>query len=313
MINIHFQSALPGGISEAGQRFMDAMPEASAQLTSPDLAPNIRAAAHEEYTPRADRALERYGVSVEKLEIAGVPCLRLLPPNKPDDITQAILYFYGGGYIYGGAYNDICITAALCHFSNTSVIAPQYRLAPEHPWPAASDDAFNVYKALLNDKEISRICFAGESAGGNLTLNLTHRVKQAGLPPPASLALMSPWCDLTPWRTQLANNESPPVDPTLHPDDLDFYTQCYAGENTPTDPSISPIYSDFDPTFPRTMITTATRDVLMPQCIRLAQKMRLSGVDTDLRVYPGLCHVFECYDEIPEAEISIRDFANFLF
>ena len=313
MKNSQLHSSIPGHVSAAGKRFMDAMPKASAQLTSPELAANIRAAAHTEYTPRADRALHRYSVGVENLEIAGIPCLRLVPRNSSVNPSEVILYFYGGGFVYGGAYNDICITAALCHFSGTAVIAPEYRLAPEHPWPAASDDAFSVYTALLENDDISRIRFAGESAGGNLTLNLTHRVRQAGLPLPVSLALMSPWSDLTPWRTQLSNDESLPVDPTLHPDDLDFYTQCYAGENTQTNPSISPIYGEFDAAFPRTMITSATRDVLMPQCIRLAQKMRFSGVDTELRIFPGLCHVFECYDEIPESEVSIKDLANFLF
>ncbi len=313
MADKRFKTSIPGGVTESGKLFIDAMPRASAQLTSPDLAPDIRAAAKEEYTPRSDRAIEKYGVDVETIEIAGVSCIRLQPANKPANADQLILYFYGGGFVYGSAYNDICITAALCHFTGTTVIAPEYRLSPEHPWPAASDDAFGVYKLLLENNEFSRISFAGESAGGNLTLNLTLRLRQAGLPPPVSLALMSPWCDLTPWRTQLADDESFPVDPTLHPDDLDFYTGCYAGKNDLARADISPIYGEFDATFPRTMISTATKDVLMLQCIRLAQKLRHCGADAELRIFPGLCHVFECYEEIPEAEISIRNFADFLF
>ncbi len=293
---------------------MSMRPEVTPQLINADAVAKIRDQGHAEYLPRANRAASKHNVTSKWIEVGGIPCLELLPKQATTFSAHTLLYFFGGGYVYGGAEDDMCISAVLCAFTGARVIAPQYRLAPEYPYPAATNDGFQVYLSLLRQIDPCEIAIAGESAGGNLALSTLQRARKDNLTMPSRVALLSPWCDLTPWQQQLKNNGMNfPSDPTLHRDDLDHYAMHYAPRHRLNTPEISPLYGAFDPKFPPTMISTATRDILMPQAIRLAQRLSQAGVDTALRIYPDLCHVFECYEEIPEAEDSLKALADFLF
>lgn len=152
----------------------------------------FRADAKVQFLPRAERAVRRHAVNVSSIEIAGVACLEVIPRNLVPGRT--IVYFYGGGYVTGSAREDLIVAAALADGTNARLVAPEYRLAPEHPWPAAVDDGYAVFQALA--VESGAIAVAGESAGGNLALVTLLRARRANLRMPAATVLLSPWCDL---------------------------------------------------------------------------------------------------------------------
>jgi len=260
------------------------------------------------FAVRAERKLRRFSLESKSVTVGGIPCLEVIPDHARTDHT--ILYFYGGGYIMGSAFEDQIISAELAHLTGLRVVSPEYRLAPEHPWPAAINDGFAVFEALADEVRASRVAIVGESAGGNLALTVLHRARLANMAMPRSAALMSPWCDLENRGDSHSANDG--RDPSLPQSWLAAASDMYAGKKEHADPLVSPLNGDFDTTYPPAIITTGTRDILMSQSLRLARIMREAGIATDLRVWDGLWHVFEFYDELPEAEQSIRDVADFI-
>lgn len=255
-------------------------------------------------TPAVERVLKNTKVTIQDVTINGVPCMEVNPPKLT--APWPILYGFGGGFIQGSPFEDLTIAAPLCAMTGTVLVIPSYRLAPEHPWPAAIDDGFSVYQALC-DKPFAVV---GESAGGNLMLALMLRAKKAGLNLPKAAALMSAWCDLDTSSDSQSFNDG--RDPSLATQDSKIASNFYAGHNDITIPDISPINGSYDSDFPPCLVTTGTRDLLLSLSIRLARVLRESGVDVDLQVWEGLWHVFEWDDRIPEANQSLSNIAVFL-
>ena len=261
----------------------------------PDLRRDIRA--------EADAALpglvEKWSLALNWRDVAGVACLIIDPVRRRDGAD--ILYLFGGGFITGGPVEDLMISGKLAAMTGRRVISPAYRLAPEHPFPAALDDAEAVARTMDTPLAIS-----GESAGGNLALALTIRLMRDGAAPDR-LALLSPAADMT----AAFDPHAAPDDPFLSPHLVDAVPKAYAGEADKTNPEISPIHHEFDASWPPTLITTGTRDRFAGQCAALARAIREGGGLSDLRLWDGLWHVFEYYD-IPEADASMREIAAFL-
>lgn len=281
---------------------------AGTTVVTPEDLPEIRAFLSEIYEPRGERAIQRHGVSVTDMTIAGCPALRILPGSG--QTTMTMLYFFGGGHITGNPRQDLPITAAFADYGQCDVVSPAYRLAPENPYPAALEDAVAVYTALLATVPAERLVLAGESAGANLTLALLLRIKALGLPMPAKVALLSPWCDLTPENTY--GDEPQEFDPTINLGNLYRAARFYAGDSDPFHPEISPVFGAFGPDFPPIIITTGTRDRLLFDVLRLVLSMQSSGLEPTLRIWPDMGHVFEFYDELPEEDLSLRELADFL-
>ena len=297
----------PALASPAARAFVAASAGPGAYRLTPKTVERYREETRAEFVPRAERALERLGPKVERTEIDGVPCLEVTPADSAPERT--ILYGYGGGYVSGSAFEDLIISAALADLAHARIITPEYRLAPEHPYPAAVDDGYAVYRAVADETPAGAFALAGESAGGNLALAILLRAQRDGLPMPGAVALLSPWSDLA---NRGDNPNGDGRDPTLDAETLDDYAGLYAGGADLADPDISPINGRFGPDFPPVLITSGTRDALMGQCTRLAQVLREAGVDVDLRIRDGLWHVFEFYDELPEARQSLEEIAAFL-
>jgi len=273
---------------------------------SPENLPDIRTAGLAEMKPFAGRVKRRLKLKTKPIDIAGVPCLEITPPVVRDERT--ILYMFGGGYVVGGPTEDLPISGSLGAYAQARVISPAYRLAPEHPYPAAVDDGFAVYKELINRVPAGGLAIAGESAGGGAALAILQRARADGILHPAACALLSPWCELA----DMGSMADMSLDPTFAPGNLERYAEYYAAEHDRLIPEISPTYGHYDESFPPTVITTGTHDKLLSQVCRLAQVMRRGGMSVDLRVWEDLWHVFEYYEGIPEADLSLREIAAFL-
>ena len=254
--------------------------------------------------PISEKALKHHKITTSEIEINGVPCLVLNPFERKKNRT--ILYIFGGGFTVGSPLEDIPISASLAAKTGAQVISPAYRLAPEHPFPAALDDIATVARQIFTNDH--NACIAGESAGANLALGVMHRLRQANLPMPQAAAFLSPPTD----KTMRDDSFNLGRDPTLKPARIKQIEDAYIGDHDRSNPEISPIYGAFDAHFPPSIITTGTRDLLLSSSIRLARVMREAGMVVDLRVWEGMWHVFEYYPEIPEADASLTEIAAFL-
>ncbi len=297
----------PAPASPAALAFLASSPAPRSYRLTPETIDRYRTEIRAEFVPRAERALARFSPKLEHTEIGGIPCLEASPADGIADRT--ILYGYGGGYVSGSAFEDLIVTAALADLACARVITPEYRLAPEHPYPAAVDDGYAVYRAISREIPTGTLAIAGESAGGNLALTMLLRAKKDGLPMPGAVALLSPWSDLAD-RGDNPNADGP--DPTLDAESLGDYAMLYAGEADLTDSDVSPVNGRFDGDFPPVLITSGTRDALMGQCVRLSQVLSDAGITVDLRIRDGLWHVFEFFDELPEARQSLQEISDFL-
>lgn len=290
-------------ISPEAQALLDACePTPNIPLADIDF-PQLRANTRADYQPQIDLALKRYPVEIVETHLHDTPCQIVTP--KGSNPTAQILYLFGGGFVQGSPEEDLPITAALAVKTNARVIVPHYPLAPEHPFPAALDTVTTLAANILSDAPETLL--AGESAGGNLALALTHRLRTKGIQPNA-IALMSPASDLA----YTGDSGAADRDPVLSAHRIGTVLDAYLQGANPHTPDASPINGPFDATFPPTFITSGTRDQFLSNCVRLDRTLRNAGAASDLRIWEGLWHVFEFYPEIPEADASLTEIAEFL-
>lgn len=265
----------------------------------------FRANARMEALPRSDRAVTRHPVEVAEALVSDRPCL-IVTPEAWDGTSEA-LYCFGGGYFSGSAREDLILAAPLAAYSGRRITLVDYRLAPEHPYPAAIDDGMAVYREMAARGPFALV---GESAGGNLALVLLLRALREGLALPERIALLSPWCDLTADEASRGNPEGD--DPTLTPAMTREAAAIYADGADLTDPELSAVFAGWPDGLPPMLLTTGSRDLLRDQVLRLAGRLRAAGNACEVRVHPHMWHVFEFYDEIPEADRSLREIGEFL-
>ncbi len=298
----------PLSVSPEAQEFINSAPPLeSAEITS-EAIQSIRDLAATLYQPAVDRVSATYSPMVEETIIRGVPVQRVSSSPDVDENGPVLFYCFGGGFVTGSPTSDQILTVPLACKTGAVVYAPHYRLAPEHSYPAASDDCFAVYEALLGQVGEERIAIAGESAGGNLALSVLIRSRQANLPMPKAAALFSPFVDFSCASDTLTTLNG--IDPTLGP--VGPFVNAYAAGCDVSEPALSPINAEYDSSFPPVLITTGTRDLLLSESARLSTCMRQAGVNVSLHVWEGMWHVFEFYPEIPEAQQSLNEVAGFL-
>lgn len=227
------------------------------------------------------------GCQFDAITVNGIQALRTRYRNPTEGI---ILYLHGGGYIIGSPDTHRGITGHLARASSQTIIAPDYRLAPEHPFPAALDDAEAVYEGLLKEgHDPASIAIAGDSAGGGLTIALAMRLRDRGRPLPASLTVFSPWVDLT--HQQLY---SPECEPVLQPRWIEKAATLYCGQQPRTTPLISPIHGDLDG-LPPLLIQVGSEEILLNDARQLSELASRQGVETTLEIYNSLWHVFQVH------------------
>jgi acetyl esterase/lipase len=242
-------------------------------------------------------------------KIAGVPVRIVTPDAMPEaNRDKVLLNLHGGGFNSdSGSYTE---TIPIAGYAKIKVVAVLYRLAPEHPFPAAVDDSVAVYKALLKTYKPEHIAIYGTSAGATLTAEVAARLKQLGLPQPAALGIFSGMGDFAREGDSIAlyalRGLAGPLDPP-HPGPRD---QDYVTSTDPKDPILSPIYSDLHG-LPPTLFVTSGRDLLLSGTANLHRAYLNAGVDARLVVYDALPHAFWYNSNLPESIEANKLMAEF--
>ena len=221
-----------------------------------------------------------------------------------------ILYCHGGGYATGSTKYARTVTSKFVEATSMSAIAFDYRLTPEHPYPAAIDDAVKVWDYLMyQGYGAEDIIVAGDSAGGNLALELLLRIKAKKRMMPKALVLLSPWTDMT--CSGESHETRADIDPVLDREYLAAAIKYYAGENELDDPRISPLYADFTE-FPPTYIQVGDNEMLLDDATRLYKELLKYNVLTRISIYDGMWHVFQMAPFKKSFE-AIKEAADFIY
>jgi acetyl esterase/lipase len=257
----------------------------------------------EPFVPRPPK-----GTTTLALEADGIQALRIDVPQARRD--RCVLFFHGGGYSYGNAplYQDFMWRIGTA--ARASVVYFDYRLAPEHPFPAALDDAVRVARWVATQFDPQRIAFVGDSAGGGLVLATLKKLRdQADTLPRAAVAI-SPWTDLALTGPSLRTNYK--ADPMMDAAQFPAIAKRYLGGADPRDPYVSPLYGDAAG-LPPTLIQAGSDEVLLDDAVRMAEAMRAAGCDIELDVWPKMPHVWHLYARIlPEGRKAIDRVGQFL-
>jgi epsilon-lactone hydrolase len=248
------------------------------------------------------------GVRISRSSIGPYQGDLILPEGG--DASRLIIYYHGGGFFMLSAYAYRVITTTLARAAGVAVFAPDYRLAPEHPAPAAHDDAFGVYQwALKQGYAADRMALSGDSAGGNLALATVVRARDAELPLPRALALFSPWLDFS---EEGASYRSTTDDPVLQPSLLDGFKRAYLGDGDRKSPQVTPFYADFTG-LPPTLVHVGSWERLYDDSVTLVERMRTAGVDAVLKIFDGMCHGWQLFAPmLDEGMESIEEGAHFI-
>ncbi len=211
--------------------------------------------------------------------------------NRAHMKKYIILYCHGGGYSTGSSLYARTLTGKLAASTSMDVLSFDYRLAPEHPYPAATEDAMQVWNYLMLLGYGARdIILAGDSAGGNLALSLTLKLKEEGRLLPRGLVLMSPWTDLTSsGKSYISKAE---IDPVLNGAYLEKMIRNYAEGQELTNPLISPLFGDYVG-FPPTYIQVGNNEILLDDSVMLYKKLLKANVSVKLEMFKGMWHVFQ--------------------
>ena len=245
-------------------------------------------------------------VTVTAAVLGGVPTAEITVDGI--EPRHVVLYFHGGVYALGDAFLAAELASQVGRRTHAKVISVDYRLAPEHPYPAAVDDALAAYEALLhNGTSPSDIVFAGESAGGALAIATLVNARDHGLPLPAAAFAMSPYVDLTLAGASMETRSD--VDPLLNRARLEPRISDYTSGQDPALPLISPLFADLSG-LPPLIIQAGTHEVLLDDALRLAQQAAGADVEVTLDITPGVPHVFQAYHAILDEAAEALDRAG---
>lgn len=234
------------------------------------------------------------------------------PVHDAGAARPVLLYLHGGGFIACSPETHRPLVGSLVRRTKGEAFVPAYRLAPEHPYPAALDDAVSAYRYLITERGIapSRIVITGDSAGGGLALALAMSLRDDGLPQPAGIVLFSPWTDLAATGDSLDENSDRCA--MFAGETIRRASHFYLGAVDPRHPRVSPLYGEFTGLPP--MLLHASRDeVLRDDTLRVAERASAAGVAVTLRLWSGVPHVWQFFAAVlPEARESLSDAVSFM-
>jgi acetyl esterase/lipase len=251
------------------------------------------------------------GVAEHHVDAAGVPGRWLVPPAGSSSDPVAVLWLHGGGYNIGSSASHRAAASVVAAALGHPVLVCDYRLAPEHPWPGAPEDANTVWQWLIDHgRSPAHVGVVGDSAGGGLALTLTQRLAADGRDVPGALALLCPWVDLT--GSEPAPPERRDADVVLDVDQLATWARSYAGDCALDDPGVSPLFGPLAG-LPPILIHAGGRDSILDDSVRLAEAATAAGADVALRIEPEMIHAWHLFaTAFPEATASLTEVATWL-
>jgi epsilon-lactone hydrolase len=231
-------------------------------------------------------------IRLTSVDLGGVPGEFSLAPGS--DPIRVLMFFHGGGFCSGSIVSHRRMVTEAGRAARMRTLAVEYRLGPEHPFPAAHEDALTAWRFLCAQGIAAEaIAVGGDSAGGNLTIALINRLRAAGEPQPACAWLASPWTDLTMSGTSLAAKDA--VDPLIHKGYLEELAGAYAGAVDRRDPLVSPLFSDLKG-FPPVLIQVGSAETLLDDAVRFARAAGLADVAVTLEVWPHMIHAWPMWN-----------------
>jgi epsilon-lactone hydrolase len=273
--------------------------------------PDVTVGRHRAVTQRLERWIPMPPAETEMVrgELGGIAALRVATPRSRLD--RHILFLHGGGYVTGSPELYRHILWRFASAAGVRIAAVDYRLAPEHPFPAALDDAVAAWCGLLDEgTDPKRATVMGDSAGGGLALALALRLRNAGAPLPAAIVALSPWTDLALTGASLRKNAV--ADPIGNAAAAAFLAGLYLAGADPHNPYASPLYGD--PTgLPPSLIQVGSDEILRDDAVRMADRMRIAGCEVALEIWPRMPHVWHAFAPmIPEALRAIARIGAFV-
>ncbi len=251
------------------------------------------------------------GITVRPILAGGVHAEWIEPVGS--DLQKVILYLHGGGYCICSLETHRGLVSRLALAGRARVLIIDYRLAPEHPFPAALEDALTAYRWLLSQGiPANQIVVGGDSAGGGLTLATTIHLRDTSQALPSALFLISPWTDLTFSGESFHTRKN--LDPIFGGEGNRLgFAPAYLGLHEPTDPLISPLFADLHG-LPSTLIHVGSDEILLDDSVRLEEKLRTVGVAVRLKIWNGMWHVFQIFAPyVPEAQQAICQIGDFVY
>lgn len=246
-------------------------------------------------------------VKMSDILIDGIPSRWIVAPNARQDAY--VIYFHGGGYVMGSLNTHQELMGRISDACRARVLGVDYRLAPEHEFPAAVDDGVKSYEWLIKQgADPSRIMVAGDSAGGGLAIAALLTLRDSGRSLPAGAFLFSPWTDLT--ASGDSANTRAEADPMITIPALLDIAKTYYGNANPENPLVSPLFAELAG-LPPLLIQVGDAEVLLDDASRLAARAKLAGVTTHYQVWPDAFHVFQAVPHLPEASDALRKLSQF--
>jgi len=248
-------------------------------------------------------------VKVETIAAPARPAEWLTPPGVRTDAV--VLYLHGGGYVIGSPRSHRHLAAAIARSAGTRALLLDYRLAPEHPFPAALEDSVAAYQWLLGQGIApERVVVAGDSAGGGLTVATLLALRDRGLPRPAGGVCISPWVDLTNSAASYVTRAA--ADPIVTRDAIEGLTQAYIGAGDRKAPLVSPLYADLAG-LPPLLVHVGSDEVLLDDALGLGERARKAGVDVQVEEWPAMIHVWHWFQPmLEEAERATQAIGAFV-
>jgi epsilon-lactone hydrolase len=249
------------------------------------------------------------GVDIRKLSAGSIKGEWLVPRASREG---ALLYFHGGGYVSCSPRTHRPITTRLAKLTRLPVLALDYRLAPEHRFPAALDDAVAAYLWLIESRGIDprKVVLAGDSAGGGLAISTLIRLRDSGKPVPAAAVCFSPWTDMSGSSTSAVSNEGKCA--MFRVENIVDFSKAYLGDVPPTNPEASPLFADLRG-LPPVLLHVGSTELLLDDSVRLHERILEAGGASTLEVFDDVPHAWQMLDGfVPESRRSLEMVARFI-
>lgn len=248
-------------------------------------------------------------VAIEEGELYGLKVEWYRPEQARSG--KILLYLHGGAFVLGSCASHRKLVTQIARAGRIDAVLPEYRLAPEHPYPAGLQDCVGVYRALLEyGYNPKNIVVAGDSAGGGLTTSLMLELRHIGLPLPGAAVLISPFLDFTASGESVTTRAA--QDPWFDAKDVHVVIKYYCPDEDLEDPLISPVFANVAG-LPPTLVQVGDDEILLSDSTRIAENMKAAGADVELQVFPEMWHVFQLFvGKMPESRVAVDRIGKFL-